>query len=506
MRRSHAAAIGITSSALGVAAGHAVSSVTSPQASPVVAVGGAVIDRVPTWLKEFAVATFGTADKAVLIGSVLLVLALFSAGIGVLVIHSRRLALVGVLVLGTLASIAALVRPDTGAFALLPGVVTTAVAWFALDVQLRWLTPRTSRRYGSEEPSTVDASTVERRRFLTATGGTIVAAGLLAALGKALTRTPAQPLVLPPNPTPSPPLPGSLEAKVVGITPLRTPTSDFYRIDTALVIPQLDPDEWLLTIDGLVGAPYTLTMAQLLEFPLVERDITLTCVSNEIGGYLCGSTRWRGVLVADLLRRAKPDAAADMVLSRSMDGFTASTPLDVLLDGRDAMIALAMDGEPLPPLHGAPARLLTPGLYGYVGATKWLTRLTVTRFEAEQAYWTRRGWSDHGPVKAATRIDTPRGQLPAGSVPIAGVAWATHKGVKAVQVSIDDGPWVDATLGTDVGVDYWRQWYLPWDATKGDHRIAARMIDGNSEVQTAAITGVLPDGPTGHHVIDVSVT
>ncbi|HSN44348.1 MAG TPA: molybdopterin-dependent oxidoreductase [Propionibacteriaceae bacterium] len=495
MTRLAAAVVGITSAALGLAAGHLLASLVGPASSPVVAVGATVVDLVPAWLKEFAIAAFGTADKTVLLGTVLFVLAAASAGLGVLALKSRRLALTGVLALGALAGIAALTRPSAGMLAALPSLATIAVAWIALTGQLGRLAP----------PHATPQPTVDRRRFLVTTGGTLAGAGLLAALGDVLKRPPSEPLALPPNPTPSPPLPGALDATVPGITPLRTPTGEFYRIDTALSLPRVDPSTWRLQIDGMVAEPYSLTMDELLALPLVERDITLTCVSNEIGGNLCGSTRWRGVLVADLIRRAKPDAAADQVLSRSIDGFTASTPIDVMLDGRDAMIALTMDGEPLNAEHGAPARLVTPGLYGYVGATKWLTRLTVTTFEAEPAYWTRRGWSERGPVKTATRIDTPRGDIASGTVAIGGVAWATHRGVTAVQVSIDEGPWVDATLGLDVGVDYWRQWYLPWDATPGEHRIAARAIDGTGDVQTDEVRDVIPDGATGHHIVTVTV-
>jgi hypothetical protein len=239
--------------------------------------------------------------------------------------------------------------------------------------------------------------------------------------------------------------------------------------------------------------------------PMIERDITLTCVSNEIGGPYCGSTRWTGVRVSDLIERAQPSPGADQVLSASTDGFTASTPLAVLLDGRDAMIAVAMDGQPLPREHGFPARLLTPGLYGYVGATKWLKTLTVTTFAADKAYWTVRGWGERGPVKTATRIDTPHSRISAGDTVIAGVAWATHRGLSRVEVQVDGGSWQEAKLGPDVGLDYWRQWYLPWTAVTGSHRLAARAYDGAGVVQTSQVQGVLPDGPTGYHEVSVDV-
>ena len=258
-------------------------------------------------------------------------------------------------------------------------------------------------------------------------------------------------------------------------------------------------------MDGLVEAPFSIGWDELVAMPLIERDITLTCVSNEIGGPYCGSTRWTGVRVADLLRRARPSAQADQVLSTSSDGFSASTPLAVLLDGRDAMIAVAMDGQPLPREHGFPARLLTPGLYGYVGATKWLTRLKVTTFAADQAYWTTRGWAEQAPVKTATRIDTPHGGILAGPTVIAGVAWATHRGISRVQVQVDGGAWQDAKLGPDVGLDYWRQWYPPWQPPSGTPRTPAGAGDGAGTVQPGPGRPVLPDGPTGYHIIDVQV-
>jgi hypothetical protein len=262
---------------------------------------------------------------------------------------------------------------------------------------------------------------------------------------------------------------------------------------------------WTLQVEGMVAAPFQLTWAELLAMPMIEHDLTLTCVSNEIGGPYCGSTRFTGVLVSDLLRRANPDAAADQVLSSSVDGFTASTPLAVLLDGRDAMIAIAMDGQPLTQVHGFPARLVTPGLYGYVGATKWLSKLKVTTFAADEAYWTVRGWSELGPVKTACRIDTPQNRVAVGPAVIGGVAWATHRGVGKVEVQVDSGPWVAAKLGPDVGLDYWRQWYLPWDAASGQHRLSARAYDASGLPQVAEVQDVLPDGATGYHVVEITV-
>jgi DMSO/TMAO reductase YedYZ molybdopterin-dependent catalytic subunit len=457
-----------------------------------------VIDLAPPGLKEWAVSTVGTADKPLLIATVVVAVGILGAFAG---IWAERSPVAGDLVsaaLGLAGVAAALTRPDASPWYALPSVLAAAVAAGLIRWQLGWTAPDPSA------PTSRDG--LDRRLLLTGglgVLGAILTAGLPGSRG---TAAPPQPVTIPRPRSSAPALPTGLDATVPGISPLRTPVADFYRIDTALFPPQVDPAGWRLEVTGMVANPFTLTWDELVAMPLIERDITLTCVSSEIGGPYCGSTRWTGVRVADLLDRARPLSGADQVLSSSADGFTASTPLPVLLDGRDAMIAIAMDGEPLPSEHGFPARLLTPGLYGYVGATKWLTRLKVTTFAADEAYWTARGWAQRAPVKTATRIDVPRGDIAAGPATVAGVAWATHRGISRVQVSVDDGPWQDALLGPDVGLDYWRQWYLPWTAPSGRHRLAARAYDGSGTLQPAEVQGVLPDGPTGYHVIDVQVT
>ncbi|MBK8459884.1 MAG: molybdopterin-dependent oxidoreductase [Micropruina sp.] len=491
--------IGLTSAGLGLAAGHALASLVNPASSPIVAVGAVFIDLTPPWLKDFAGAAFGTADKLVLLIGIGVVVAALAFGAGLLARRSPRAGIVATAALALLPTIAALSRPGAGVVDALPGLLAGVVGAGALTLQRRTLeTPRSTSPGGE--------GGLDRRRFIVATAGTAVGSGILASLGGSAAPSAVTPVVLPPLPSTEPAIPGGLEAMAPGISPLRTPTKDFYRIDIALSPPRIDPAEWKLTIDGLVGKPLTISWDELLAMPMIERDITLTCVSNPIGGDLCGSTRWRGVRVADLLRRADPRPGADMVLSSSPDGFSASTPLAVLLDGRDAMIAIAMDGEPLTSIHGAPARLLTPGLYGFVGATKWLTRLKVTTFAEDKAYWTTRGWSEEGPVKTSARIDTPRQAAKVGEVIIGGVAWATHRGVSAVEVQVDDGPWLPATLGPDVGVDYWRQWYLRWQATPGQHRLAARAYDTDGRPQEEAIRAVAPDGATGYHRVGINVT
>ena len=499
MTRTGRAVAGVAAAGLGTAVGQLLGALIGPASAPIQAVGAAVIDLAPPGLKEWAVSTVGTADKPILIATVLVAVCLLGALAGTL---AARSALAGDLVfvcLGLVGLVAALTRAGASLPSALPSLVAAVVAAVVLRWQSRWNAPA---RDGLPMHSGFD------RRLLLTGGlgilGALATAGLPGSGGSAPTST-STPITIPRPRSTASAFPKGLDATVPGISPLRTPAADFYRIDTSLFVPQLDAATWHLDVTGMIANPFTLTWDELLAMPLVERDVTLTCVSNTIGGPYCGSTRWTGVLVADLLKRAQPLAGADQVLSTSTDGSSASTPLSVLLDGRDAMITIAMDGAPLPREHGCPARLLTPGLYGYVGATKWLRQLKVTTFAADQAYWTARGWSPQGPVKTATRIDVPHDSVAPGAAVIAGVAWATHRGVSRVQVQVDDGPWQDTRLGPDVGLDYWRQWYLPWDASAGRHRLSARAYDGAGTVQTEAVQDVLPDGPTGYHVIEVQV-
>ncbi|NUO36899.1 MAG: molybdopterin-dependent oxidoreductase, partial [Dermatophilaceae bacterium] len=348
-----------------------------------------------------------------------------------------------------------------------------------------------------------------RRRFLTGAAG-VAALSMIAAAGgqlragaRAVTK-----VVLPGATEAAAPLPRGLEATVPGISPLQTPVEKFYRVDTNLVVPQVDVDTWQLEVDGMVERPFTLTFDELAAMPLVERDITMTCVSNEVGGSYVGAARWLGVRLTDLLDRAGVKGSPDQLLSTAVDGFTISTPLAVVRDGRDAMVAIGMNGAQLSDVHGFPARLITPGLYGFVGATKWLTKLTLTTYAAEQAYWTKRQWATDAPIRTSARIDTPAplSTIRAGRVAIGGVAWAQHRGVGKVEVRIDDGPWQPTKLGPDVGVDYWRQWYLPWDAKPGLHRLSVRATDRQGRVQAAERATPFPSGSSGIQEVVVTVT
>ncbi|KAB7745142.1 molybdopterin-dependent oxidoreductase [Nostocoides sp. F2B08] len=521
---------GLLSAAGAMAAGHAVAGLVEPAASPVLAVGTAVIDATPTPVKTWAVDAFGTADKPILIAGVAVVTALLAATAGIL---SRRHPWAGaaiVIVLGVLATLAAHLTVGQSQMAILPGVIATIVGVALLS----WLTSLaaradSTRTSGPSGPDTQGTREVERptdhvaepggaslagagadrRTFVIGSIGVAAAAAGLAAVGQVWAR-PAQlarAIVLPPATEPLGPLPTDLATEVSGISPLRTPTADFYRIDTALTLPRVDLDSWRLRIDGDVDNPYELSFDDLLAMPLIERDITLNCVSNEVGGPYIGSTRWLGVRTSDLLAEAGVRPGADQILSRSVDGMTISTPVAALTDDREALIAIAMDGAPLPQRNGFPARLVTPGLYGYVGATKWLESLTATTYAAERAYWTERGWAELGPVKTQARIDTPAPLRPirSGQTAIGGVAWAQGRGIERVEVRIDDGPWTEATLGDDVGIDYWRQWYLPWEATTGRHTLVVRATDGTGETQTEERADVFPDGAAGWHTVVVTV-
>ncbi|MDG9677329.1 molybdopterin-dependent oxidoreductase [Micromonospora sp. DH14] len=358
----------------------------------------------------------------------------------------------------------------------------------------------------------VEVDPESRRRFLTGSGvllGAAVVAGLggrwLA--GRRGVSAARDAIRLPAPVAPAPAVPAGANLSLAQLAPYVTPNFGFYRIDTALVVPQVDPDTWRLRIHGRVGKERTYSYADLLARPLVERYVTLACVSNEVGGDLIGNARWLGVPLRELLDEVEPDDDADQVVGRSVDGWTCGTPTAALRDGRDALLAVGMNGEPLPVEHGFPVRMVVPGLYGYVSACKWVTELELTRFADFDAYWVPRGWSPQGPIKTQSRIDTPRrrNRLTAGPVTVAGVAWAQHRGIRRVEVRVDDGQWQAATLAPTVSVDTWVQWSWRWDATPGEHRLQVRATDATGETQTDRTQGVVPDGATGWHSVTVTV-
>ncbi|UJP39595.1 molybdopterin-dependent oxidoreductase [Cellulomonas palmilytica] len=516
------AVAGLASGLVTVGTAALVAIVTGTSSDPLVAVGAAFVDATPTWLKEFAAEAFGTADKVALGVGEALVLAGLAALAGVLAARRWVWGAAVVVVLGLVAAGAALGRPGASVAAALPAVVGTAVGLWTLRALVGRLPG--PERVGSAhaepggDPAAgqlvrgVDWAGVDRRGFLRAVGvaGALGAVGIVVgraagAAGRAVTA--ARDAIRLPRPgRAAAPVPADVDVGVDGVGPWATPTDAFYRIDTALVVPQVDPATWTLRVHGLVGREVELTWEELLASDLVEAWVTLCCVSNPVGGDLVGNQRWLGLPVREVLARAVPDADADMVLSRSADGWTASTPIEALTDDRDALLAVGMDGAPLPVEHGFPVRLVVPGLYGYVSATKWVTELEVTRFADTRAYWTQRGWAPRGPVKTQSRIEVPRGggDVEAGDVVVAGTAWAQHRGVTRVQVRADEGAWQDATLAADGGIDSWRQWRWTWRAEPGEHVLHVRAFDPDGP-QTGAAAGVLPDGATGYDSVHVTV-
>jgi DMSO/TMAO reductase YedYZ molybdopterin-dependent catalytic subunit len=351
-----------------------------------------------------------------------------------------------------------------------------------------------------------------RRSFLTASAVALAAGGVGALAGRALTErsnvsTALSHIRFPPAAHPVPPLPPGTDLDIKGLSSFITPNSAFYRVDTALILPQVAPQTWQLHIHGMVEREITLNYHDLLKRPLIEDWITLCCVSNPVAGPYIGNAKWLGASLASLLRAARPRAGADQLLCTSTDGFTSGTPLATVLDGRDALLAVAMNGAPLPVAHGFPVRMVTPGLYGYVSATKWVTDIKVTTFRGNYAYWAQRGWSQRAPIKTESRIDVPGGgSVPAGQRQVAGVAWAQHKGIDAVHVRVDRGPWHQARLATVPGIDTWRQWAWDWDATRGNHLIEARATDATGYTQTALQEPPEPNGASGYPSVTVSVS
>ncbi len=497
------ASYGVLATVVGLAAAHLVAALTIPAASPAFAVGSTVIDLTPTPIKEWAIRQFGTADKAILVGSVLIVVLLLAALAGVI---AARRATPGLLVIVGLAGVAgllALLRPSAGPLDVLPALVAAAVG----ATSLWWLT-RIDDQASVGSPAGVGGPT--RRGVVLTTGGLAAAAVSMGALGRWVSsyRLGGTDIPLPAVTDPAPAFPRGLEERFSGISALRTPTDEFYRVDTRLTLPAVDVDSWTLTIDGDVDEEITLTFADLSEMNIIERDITLTCVSNDVGGSYLGSARWLGVPLADVLARAGIDSTkADQIVSTDVDGMTIGTPLSVALDGRDAMIAIGMNGSALPRANGFPARMIVPGLYGFVSACKWITKMTLTTYDEDKAYWTDRDWATDAPIKLSSRIDTPRplSNTDAGKIIIGGIAWAQHVGIEKVEVRIDGKDWQEAKLGPAVTDDYWRQWYLEWDAEPGQHFLACRATNKDGDVQTAVRASPFPEGSSGLQEIVVNV-
>ncbi len=484
--------IGVLAGVIAISVAELVAALDSRLRNPMFEVGDRVIDAAPPWLKDFAIATFGTNDKIALLIGIGIILTGFSALIGLLAFrHSTGSGLIGIGLFTAVGVVSALAGP-VGPIAAVP----TLIGGLAGAAVLVWF----------DRPGLAEGA--DRRVFLTkfglAFGGAMVAGvggRLLAGRLFPVSTTGAS---LPAVAAPLPQLPAGADFQLPGLAPFRTPNADFYRIDTALSVPRINRDDFSLRIHGMVDRELTLSYDDLLNRVQVESDITMTCVSNEVGGQLVGTARWQGIRLDDLLAEVGLDPAADQVVGRSVDDYTCGFPVSAAIDGRDALVAIAMNGEPLPIEHGFPARLIVPGLYGYVSATKWLREIEITRFDAFDQYWVPRGWANRAPIKTSSRIDTPGAFANlSGDVVIAGVAWAQTRGIDEVEVSIDDGPWQRAELGAEVNDTTWRQWKLPWAVTPGRHTITCRALDSTGDVQTGDRARPMPDGSTGWHSVVV---
>jgi len=479
-----------------------------PEADARTAVGSSVIDLTPGPVKEWAIQTFGTADKLFLSIAVVAVIAGIAA---VTAQYETRRVPVGsaVIVAAGVAGCAAVLSRAGAGFA---DVVPTVIGTVCGVAVLRLLT---SGRFVDEPAADPATDEPDRGRRLSLVTLGFLGAGALTGVGGAvlsrLTTSVAgdrSAFALPKIDVAAPAVPPSVQPKGVALPTFVTNNEEFYRIDTALAVPQLSRADWELKIHGMVDREITYRFDDLEKFEVVEKLVTLTCVSNPVGGDLIGNAAWTGYRVRDLLAEAGIHKDADMVLSMSIDGFTAGTPVEALTDDRESLLAVGMNGQPLPTEHGYPARLVVPGLYGYVSATKWVVDLEVTRFDRAQGYWTPLGWSARGPIKTQSRIDVPRSgqEVGQGAVTFGGVAWAQDRGVRAVEVRIDDGDWQQAELGANYANDTWRLWSFPWQATApGPHSISVRATDNTGAVQTEDIAGVIPDGATGWHTVSFAV-
>ncbi len=570
VRRGLSALAGLIAAALALGIGELLAGLVGPNSAPVVAIGGAVIDATPRPLKDFAITTFGENDKIALVVGTLVLLAVFAMVLGLLSWTRLRLAAAGVLLFGIIGAAAAITRPTGTVLDTLPSIVGALAGAAALVYMITELGRRTAsaemavpassaatskdkpiaaekaqraavERAGEAEDGAdavakrqhadetlvaklrqrlagVDRSTgsLNRRGFFLAgglaAGAAVVAGGAGTLLQRRFAVSEARADITLPNPSsPAPALPpgADLSESVEGLTPLFTDNNDFYRVDTAITVPQVSPSDWSLRIFGMVDQEVELTFEDLMNRDdLIERDITLACVSNQVGDKLASTARWIGVPLKNLLDEAGIKSGADQLVSRSVDGMTIGTAIAAATDTEDAMIAIGMNGEPLVVDHGFPARMLIPGQYGYVSACKWIIEIEATTFDAFDAYWVERDWDREGPIKVFSRIDTPQGLRPVTSGPrmVAGIAWAQTRGIAKVEVMIDGADWAEADLSPEVSKDIWRQWTYPVDFDAGSHSIVVRATDQNGEMQPEERVSPFPNGATGWHNIVASVS
>ncbi len=493
---------GALAAAAALAASQLVAALLGLRESPVLAIAQTAIRLTPGQVAEPIIGAVGTADKPLAIVSVVVAMILLGGVIGGWWRTHRARALAGTVALVGLAVAAVMSRPYGSAGGVMACLAGGAVLIGVLAVL-------------QHEPAGADtenAPSVTRRRMFRMGAAVAIATAVAGTAGELLASRRRRrrdldrvrdSLELSVNRAPTPP---DVDLGVRGQAPWRTSNRAFYRIDTALSPPLIDPAEWQLRIHGMVEREITVSYQDLLDRGLRNEWITLCCVSNPVGGDLISNTVFSGVPMTQLLDEAGVKPGADMLMSTSEDGWTCGTPLSAITDGRNAMLALGMDGVPLPVEHGFPVRQVAPGLYGYVSATKWVTDWEITRFDRAEAYWTKRGWSALGPVKTQSRIDVPRGSAEAGMVPVAGVAWAQHTGIEKVEVRVDDRGWEEAELASVPSADTWVQWRWEWDAKPGEHRLQVRATDETGYTQTSERADVVPDGATGYHGRDIAVT
>ncbi|HEY2549438.1 MAG TPA: molybdopterin-dependent oxidoreductase [Streptosporangiaceae bacterium] len=550
------AVTGLLSGAVAIGVGQLLGGITGPVGTPVVAVGQLAIDHAPPPVKDFAIREFGSHDKEVLVAGILVVLALFAAGIGILAMRKLWYGLAGIGVFGAIGLLAVATRPGVKPADVLPVLAGTALAVLVMELLVRAAAPAGASGTAAPLASEADSSTgqppsgmprpvpgaggatrpprtppggsqparragrppakagrwPDRRRFVSIS---VVSAGVTAVGvigGRLLAERTAvtsarKALRLPPPVRPAPPVPAGANLNIPGLASYITPNPRFYRVDTAIVLPEVAPASWSLRIHGMVQKEIHLTFDDLIRMPLIEDYVTLTCVSDPVEGPYISNALWLGVSLRNLLRQAGIKAGADQLFCRSVDGFTSGSPVQTAMDGRDSMLAVAMNSKPLPVAHGFPVRMVVPGLYGYVSACKWITDIEVTTYQKNRAYWAQRGWSAQAPIKTESRIDVPSGNsaIPPGRTAVAGVAWAQHKGIDAVEVRVDKGAWNRARLASVAGIDTWRQWVWQWQATPGTHIVEARATDATGYTQTALEEPTVPNGATGYPAVQVQV-
>lgn len=510
--------IGVLAVFFGVA--ELVAVATGPTSAPVIGLGQAVISRTPESLKALAIRDFGEHDKTALLTGVLVVFVALAALAGMLGRRRRWIGLLGIGVLAAATALPTATQPDASALDALPslvGAASAAAAYLALTRRQSAVASSpgsTAGPRGADTDSPGRSHPVLSRRALLLRSGSVLAAGAATyalgrdLLGRAYSAAAARAAVRLPRPSTATPEVAGTGFDIAGLPPYLTPNASFYRVDTALVVPQLVTDSYLLTVHGLVERPMTFRYDDLLALPLVERPITMVCVSDPVGGPYIGTARWLGVPLVEILRRVGVRGGADQLFMTASDGMTIGADLQAVTDGRDALLVVGMNGEPLPFEHGFPVRAVVPGIYGYASACKWLVDLELTTYAAKQAYWVQRGYAEKAPVKLESRIDTPASfaQLRAGTISVAGSAWHPTVGIRAVQVRVDGGGWHEATLAETESVDTWRLWRWEWAATPGSHTLEARAVDQRGRIQTAKETAVTPKGASGRQSVVVTVT